>query len=312
MFKFCNECFLCNKYYNEDAENKNTYGDEWAKRNLTPFINNDYEINISNEKLTEEYMFTASDKGLPRWYFYEDEFIYSCSGSILKGIEGSTSSWNGCSDNTNLTSYFITNYGKLIYIDLTHYRKKEIYLKYPAQGGRGDYTGYSPIKRTDTILNKTKINQETLNNINMLYERPGLFTTTDANQKFNIEIIYSVIHTYKSSNLINNEDKFNEAIQYLELLKNEYGDLDDKYNKLKGNYNDLFNLYQDNLNDLKRISNTRISPPPQPKQESPSSIAAHNRELLLNRKTRLKNKIKGKKDTTNNGNNMFLNPGTWN
>ena len=38
MFKFCNECFLCKKYYNDDAKYKNTHGNEWAKKILTPFI----------------------------------------------------------------------------------------------------------------------------------------------------------------------------------------------------------------------------------------------------------------------------------
>ena len=52
MFKFCNECFLCKKYYNDDAKYKNAYSVK-SKKKLAKFINNDYEINRSNEELTE-------------------------------------------------------------------------------------------------------------------------------------------------------------------------------------------------------------------------------------------------------------------
>lgn len=277
MFKFCNRCFLCEKYYNDNAEFKN-YG--YYQNMLPKFINTDYDVNKSNEILTEEYIFTSGDKGLPEWYLYEDEFIYACSGSILKGIEGSTSSWNGESSN-NLSSYFITNYGKLIYIDLSCNRNN-IYIKYPNCSINKIYA--------DIILNKTKINQYTLNNINMCYEWPGLLIHKDNNQKFNIDIIYSIIHTYKSSQ--NDEN--------LDILHDKYIDLKHQFNSLKDKYSYLHNLYKQNLDKLKFLDN----------KHNNINIDISNNTNNSGKMAMLRKKVKINKKTVDN-NNIFLNPRTW-
>ena len=301
MFKFCNKCYLCQKYYNENAEFKN-YGS--YQKMLPKFINGDYElIHRSNEILTEEYMVTSGDKGLPIWYLYEDEFIYSCSGSILKGVEGNTSSWNGVSSNNNLSSYFITNYGKVLYIQfIKNLNKFRIHVKYPALKGRGNKYCYSPINHSNILLNKTKINQDTLNNINYLYEIPGLFIHKDNNQKFNIDIIYSIIHTYKSSQ---NE----ENLDILYDTYDKYIDLKQKYNLLKDKFSDLYNLYKQNLDKLKYLDN---------KHNNINNNSNNNNNNISNagKMALLRNKVKINKKCDNNNNNsnnsnIFLNPRTW-
>ena len=317
MFKFCNKCYLCQKYYNDDDKCSPTF--KYTYEIVSKFINADYEvIHRSDELLTENYIFTAHDKGLPSWHLYKDEFIYSCSGSILKGIEGSTSSWNGCSDNNRLSSYFITNYGKVLYIEfLNHLNKFNILVKHPALKGRGETLCYSPINYSDILLNKQKINQDTLNNINYLYEIPGLFIYNNNNAKFNIDIIYTVIHTCKTSNLITKENIQLENYNLLfEEFKNDNEELGTKYEKLKEKYNDLYDLYNDNVNTLKKlqentnqITTNQVTTNQINTSEvvNLSAVAAQNRQLSFNIKNRLKRAIK-----CENNDNIFLNPSTWN
>jgi len=311
MFKFCNECCLCKKYYNDDSKNKDP-GE--LQMMLPQFINNDYEINISNEKLTEEYMFTSGDKGLPPWYFYEDEFIYSCSGSILKGKEGSTSSWNGCSSNTNFTSYFITNYGKLVHIDLS-YNRKNITIKYP-------WRGSFYFKYADIILNKTKINLNTLDTINMLYEIPGLFIHKDNNLTFNPDIIYTVVHTYKSAvNELENKDEVTDK-QLLTVYTLKVEELENENNKLnnenvKLNYENtklksknvyLLDFYEENFDNIKlNHEKDNLQTSNIPVTEELNKSIPGNKAILRNQQ----NKNKKISDTDTNTN-MFLNPGIWN
>ena len=205
------------------------------------------------------------------------------------------------------------NYGKVLYLTPAaphiNPNKYQILIKYPLPSN--EYCGYSPKKHADILLNKQKINQDTLNNINYLYEIPGLFIYNNNNAKFNIDIIYTVIHTYKTSNLITKEN--NELENYnlfFEEFKNEYEELDNKYEKLKEKYNDLHNLYNDNVNILKKLqeNTNQINTS---EVVNLSGVADQNRQLSFNKTTRLKNILK-KNIKSENNDNIFLNPGTWN
>ena len=96
IFKYCGKCSCCINLYNDGTN---------AAVNLKKLALNNYILQVN--KMIKSKSISIE--------LYDDEFAFTCTGSIVWGQLGSTSSWNG-SGNESINSYFITNYGRLLNI----------------------------------------------------------------------------------------------------------------------------------------------------------------------------------------------------
>jgi hypothetical protein len=189
IFKYCGECCCCINYYNLEKN--------FEKKNKI-----EYCISILNN-------FEKENNNV-----YDDEFFYSCTGTIGWNTLGSTTGFI-----ESVTSYFISNYGRLLYI----------YGPYGFNGASFEIN----ILDIPEVRNPIKINQFILNILNNLLESDNiLLQSNNYNITYNKKIIEKIIINYNNYKIkerleINNDvtitqEQTDEKLEYLLKNSNNY------------------------------------------------------------------------------------------
>jgi len=169
QFRLCGRCILCQTYYNDDPSYKPPSHDPSQKDPRIDFQN---KLNTYIESIKTATFGPSSE-------LLGDEYVLSCTCSIMKGALGSTMSFNGIGS-SRPNSYFITNYGRL-------------YLSQPPNGPWHLEVKPYPVVKMDQPI---KLTQEYLDILNNLLELKTLFQTQGTNVTYNKELVWMLVGNF--------------------------------------------------------------------------------------------------------------------
>lgn len=169
QFRLCGRCILCQTYYNDDPSYKPPSHDPSQKDPRIDFQN---KLNTYIESIKTATFGPSSE-------LLGDEYMLSCTCSIMKGALGSTMSFNGIGS-SRPNSYFITNYGRL-------------YLSQPPNGPWHLEVKPYPVVKMDQPI---KLTQEYLDILNNLLELKTLFQTQGTNVTYNKELVWMLVGNF--------------------------------------------------------------------------------------------------------------------
>ena len=169
IFKYCGECSCCINLYNDKP---------------TTDVNHTKKTKLDRYVLQVIGMIESKSISIE---LYDDEFAFTCTGTIVWGQFGSTSSWNGCG-NKSINSYFITNYGRLLNIHGPY--------------GFNETNFKIIILNNPDISNPIKLNQEQVNILNNLLETNNiLLQYKNTNITYNEILVHKLIKDYNQKSI---------------------------------------------------------------------------------------------------------------